>query len=290
MNNKELPKISVIVGNHSQRYDVLRKFAVKSLLNSEYPQDKFEIIVIDNNCDKSSFSILKDMFSEDKNVKVVKEGREGICFMRNKGFDFSNGDIIAYIDDDCEVDKGWLKRMSDFYSDRSISFGGGSIYDTEYKRFLRTSKNDPNWPEERRIIGGNMSFRKEVLKKNRFDDNIIYGKDEFELIHRLLKQNLNYYFDEEAINHHRCKSKFRKKMGRSSLGEKNEIFAESYFAIKKDIFDRNYGRKLNYLKYLFNEIVNKSKIKKINNKQSNGLFIVKFKAVAKAYNDLKRLQ
>ncbi len=283
--NKNYPKISIIIGNHSQRYDVLNKYSVTSVLKSDYSIESIEIIIVDNNCDQNSFEILNEMFSKEKNIKVIKEKRSGICFMRNKGFETSTGDIVAYMDDDCEVDELWLKRIANFYSDTSISFGGGAIFDTQQKKLLRQKKDDPAWPEERRIIGGNMSFRREILDKNKFDTNIIYGKEDFELIYRLLKQNLKYYFDETPIKHHRAKSKFRRINGGSlTLGEKEEEFSELYFNAKKEIFNRYFNKKFFSARHIFTKIINFPLIFR-----RNKLYLIHFKAKIQAYKDIKRL-
>jgi glycosyltransferase involved in cell wall biosynthesis len=250
MNKKSMPdkekehlKVSIVVGNHSQRYDVLHKYAIASILNSDYPLEKIEIIIVDNNCDKVSLTILQEMFCKIGNIKIIRESQQGTCFMRNRGLSVTSGEIIAFIDDDCEVDRNWLKRMVNFYSDPIISFGGGSVFDVKLNRYVRSEVN-LKWRQDLHVIGGNMSFRKEILLENQFDTNLIYDNDEFELISRLLLQNYKYYFDLMAIKHYRANSLYRKvancKETFTSRGENESKFGKYYYKLKKRIFERNY--------------------------------------------------
>jgi glycosyltransferase involved in cell wall biosynthesis len=235
--------ISVVIGTHSNRNDILDKYAVQSVLHSKYPKDKFEIIIVDNNDNNNVHQDLIKMYSDNTQIRIDKENRPGICFVRNKGSELSNGDVVAFIDDDCEVDPLWLNRINEFYQDRSIMFGGGSIYDTCLKRYLRESKNDIKWEEEHRIIGGNMSFRKELFRNFQFDNNIVYGKDDFELIFRLLKEGYQWYFDENHILHHRSASQYRKEDFKlNKKGRKLEDTFELYFKLKKRLYAKLYSR------------------------------------------------
>lgn len=238
---KENYFISVVIGTYSKRNDVLNKYAVQSVLNSEYPKDGFEIIIVDNNANKDIHNDLVRMYSNSSQVRIGKEDRPGICFVRNKGVGLSKGDIVCFIDDDCEVDPLWLNRINEFYQDGSVMFGGGSVYDAFSHRRLRESKYDPKWEEERRIPGGNMSFRKQLFKRFRFDENIIYGKDEFELIFRLLKEGYAWYFDEKPIVHHRLPSQYRS--GNIKLNKEAKTLeknSELYFRLKKKMYTRLY--------------------------------------------------
>ena len=49
--------------------------------------------------------MLKENFG---NFKAVIEKRDGISFARNTGGEFALGDIIAFTDDDCVVDRNYI--------------------------------------------------------------------------------------------------------------------------------------------------------------------------------------
>lgn len=231
--------ITVAIGTFSNRNEILDEYGVTSVLKSDYPAESFDIVVVDNNNDDEINGELAERFKDREKVNLVREDIPGICRVRNKGALSATGDIVAFIDDDCEVDGGWLARMSAFYRDPKIMFGGGAIYDTMTTRFLRDRREDPKWPEERRIPGGNMSFRRSLFDRFRFDDNILYGVDDFELIVRLLMEGCEWYFDDEYILHHRAPSKYRGKVpALNKAGTDEGKRSERYFALKREIYKR----------------------------------------------------
>jgi glycosyltransferase involved in cell wall biosynthesis len=246
-----LPTISVVIGTHGDRSEVLRDRAVGSILVGDYPKDLVQVIVVDNHAEDDFYRPLCELFADNENVTVVREPRVGCSFSRNAGMDVATGEIVACIDDDCEVDPGWLRRLAEFYRDSAVQFGGGAIYDTALKKLVRSRGDDPEWPPERRIIFGNMSFRRSLLERNRPDNNMIYGKEEFELAYRLLAQGLVSYFDPEPITHHRALSDYREgRCGQlNDFGRREVSYAEVYFAVKKTVFSRHLGASRGAFRY-----------------------------------------
>ncbi len=50
-------------------------------------------------------------------IKLVKQDKlNGLSFARNLGIKASNGQIIAFIDDDSVADKNWIKYLVEGYS------------------------------------------------------------------------------------------------------------------------------------------------------------------------------
>lgn len=66
-----------------------------------------EIIVVNN----ASTDSTKDVALKHKGVKVVDENRKGIVWARKAGFEASTGDLIANIDADNRLPKGWLNTV-----------------------------------------------------------------------------------------------------------------------------------------------------------------------------------
>jgi GT2 family glycosyltransferase len=100
---KSLPNVSIIIINRNGHH-WLRSF-FPSIMNTNYP--KFEIIVVDNGSTDQSISYLRNY--PDNKVHVI-ELKDNLGFARaaNVGIRDANGEIIAFLNNDIEVDENWL--------------------------------------------------------------------------------------------------------------------------------------------------------------------------------------
>lgn len=116
--DEDLPTITVIVPTAMSRIEEL-KASIEHLQMLDYPN--FEIIVVDN---RRASAPATDTFD----VRVVRETRPGISAARNAGLAVAKGEIVAFTDDDVEVDPGWLRALgSRFVSDPDLSAVNGLV-------------------------------------------------------------------------------------------------------------------------------------------------------------------
>ncbi|WP_066894751.1 glycosyltransferase [Clostridium nigeriense] len=122
---EEYPFVSVLVPAHNEG-KVIEKTA-KSLLAFDYPKDKYEIIIINDNSSDNSAEILSDISNEfkDRNFIVINtdktNGGKGKSNALNIGFERSKGEIIAVYDADNTPEKNALKYLvSTLVKDNSL--------------------------------------------------------------------------------------------------------------------------------------------------------------------------
>lgn len=121
IDSENLPRISVIVPNYNS-VDTIKR-CLESLVNISYPKDKLEIIVADNNSTDGSRKII-DSFS----VKLVLEKEiQSSYAARNKAVEEGKGDIFAFTDSDCIVDKSWLLNSLKYFENDEIGGIAGKI-------------------------------------------------------------------------------------------------------------------------------------------------------------------
>lgn len=109
--------ISVIIPFRNEAENILK--SMQSIENLDYPEDKFEVIYIDDNSTDNSYE-LADQNNKKANIKIIRLPDE-IPFKGNKkraieyGIEQSIGDIIVTTDADCIHQKSWLRRLADCF-------------------------------------------------------------------------------------------------------------------------------------------------------------------------------
>jgi len=104
----ELPKISVVVPTYN------RSAALRSCLNAladDVPCDT-EVIVVSDGGDRAIFPDLSEIGLK-LNLTVIHTHHGGPAHARNVGLKTSTAPIVAFIDDDCIPNPGWLRRLTE---------------------------------------------------------------------------------------------------------------------------------------------------------------------------------
>ncbi|HSD11224.1 MAG TPA: glycosyltransferase, partial [Candidatus Binatia bacterium] len=88
-----------------------------SILRTDYPAHRREVIVVDNGSSDATRSIL-DRYP----VRVLSEPRRGPSIARNRGIEAATGEIVAFTDADCVASQGWLRELV-----RSFATGAAGV-------------------------------------------------------------------------------------------------------------------------------------------------------------------
>jgi GT2 family glycosyltransferase len=105
---RALPRATVVVPTTASRADELVECA-RRLSALDYPD--FEVIVVDNRRAPGAGDDVLARVASLPGVRVLAERRPGISAARNAGLRAATGAVIAYTDDDVEVDAGWLRAL-----------------------------------------------------------------------------------------------------------------------------------------------------------------------------------
>ncbi len=144
----------------------------------------FEIIVVDNaSTDKTS-----EVAGSFAGVRVIREEKKGLTIARQRGYQESSGDIIAYIDADTHMPEGWYETiMKEFSGNSRLACLSGPYvyYDIpKFQKFLvkiywLLLAVPIYWIVGYMAVGGNFAARRSILEKmNGFDASIsFYGED-----------------------------------------------------------------------------------------------------------------
>ena len=117
-------RVSVIILNWNGG-DYLSR-CVKSVLETDYPGDLLEVIVIDNGSTDGSAKSVKKMFPQ---VKLIENKKNlGFCVGNNIGIKHASGDILILLNNDTIVDKNWINEILKVVKDPKIGIVGCRLY------------------------------------------------------------------------------------------------------------------------------------------------------------------
>jgi hypothetical protein len=101
-----LARASVVVPTDVARPDQLRR-CVQRLVTLDHPD--YDVIVVDNRR-------VAGPPLELPGARVVREPRPGISAARNRGLAEATGEIVAFTDDDVDVDRRWLRAIGERFA------------------------------------------------------------------------------------------------------------------------------------------------------------------------------
>jgi GT2 family glycosyltransferase len=111
--------VSVVVcttGRRPSLHDLLRSLAAQD-------DPCYEVVVVEN----ASAPALPTATIEALGARHVVEPRTGLDVARNRGLAEAAGDIVAFVDDDCLVTRGWLAALRRAFDDDTVDLVTGRV-------------------------------------------------------------------------------------------------------------------------------------------------------------------
>lgn len=106
--------ISIVVPCHNEEKRI--EGCIRALLALDYPKDRYEILMVDNNSTDASVEIVR-RYPE---VRLLSETMPGDFAARNKGVSEARGEIIAFTDSDTAPYPDWLRTIVDVMGDPGV--------------------------------------------------------------------------------------------------------------------------------------------------------------------------
>ena len=110
MKEKIKPRVTILVANYNSLKfrDLLDEF-FESVLNLNYPKDRYEVIVVDNGSRDGSLKYIRENYPR---VRVIELDKNyGFAKANNIGASLSTGEFLALMNNDTVLDRNWLIEM-----------------------------------------------------------------------------------------------------------------------------------------------------------------------------------
>ena len=166
----DAPFVSVIVPTHN-RPDLLQR-CLPSLTTLYYPN--YEIIIVDNAPrDTATADFIQKNYSDTQQIRYLREDRAGPSWARNCGIAAAQGEILAFTDDDVEVDRYWLiELVKNFDMQADVACVTGHVFPLELEtasQFWYEEYGGSNWFEEEKSDDFKWWFTRHLfdMKENR---------------------------------------------------------------------------------------------------------------------------
>ncbi|MGD0158843.1 MAG: glycosyltransferase [Candidatus Bathyarchaeia archaeon] len=172
----ELPFVSIVVCTYNRKK--LLKDCLNSIFSADYPSSLYEVIIVDG----GSTDGTKELCKAFPKIRFIIESKFGLAHARNKGASLARGSVVAYVDDDCVVDKFWLKNLlKGFQYSKSVVGVGGPVFPLHPelippKIFVLAPLGFYDEGRAIKLVSGivmpNSAFRRQIFETIQFDETL----------------------------------------------------------------------------------------------------------------------
>lgn len=177
----------------------------------------WELVIVDNSSTDNTAEVIARAEKQSRfAMRRAFEAVPGLARARNRGLSLAQGEIVAFTDDDCYPDGGYLAALHACFADRECAFGGGRVllFDPRDRRVTIQESADcksiaPNsFIRSGMMHGANMAFRRESLVcVNGFDERLGAGTffrsgEDTDMFRRLSLAGMKGVYDPNIVVRH----------------------------------------------------------------------------------------
>jgi GT2 family glycosyltransferase len=205
-----LPQFSVVVPTYERPAQL--SACVRALSRLDYPRDRFEVLIVDDASARPPHDVVESLGGS-LDVKLVGRAENaGPAAARNLGAGRARGEFLAFTDDDCEPERGWLRAFAARFEDAPARVVGGRtvnalednpcsetsqlIIDVVYAHFNRDSA------DARFFASNNFAVHAESFREAGGFDETFRTSEDREFCARWRSRGLGMTYEPRAVVRH----------------------------------------------------------------------------------------
>jgi GT2 family glycosyltransferase len=192
---RDRPLFSVVIATYNRPAVLARTLDQLTPERQGMAADAFEIIVTDDSRDDATEVMIRERYPH---VRYVRGAHRGPAANRNGGAAIAKGEWLAFIDDDCQPQDGWLAALAHADAASAPDVIEGRILATEkidspFRHYGENLTGDLFW-------SGNLAVRRAVFNRlGRFDEDFTQAAgDDLELGARIRRSGVPTMFCPDA--------------------------------------------------------------------------------------------
>lgn len=117
-----LPSVSIVIPTYGRPGQLAE--CLGSIARLDYPRDRFEVLVVDDGGPALLDQVVAPFRSQVR-LTLIRQVNAGPSAARNAGVGHATGGYLAFTDDDCRLDPGWLRALARVWAESPDCMVGG---------------------------------------------------------------------------------------------------------------------------------------------------------------------
>ena len=168
-------KVSIVIPAKNEGEHIAR--LIESINKLNYDRENIEVILVDNGSTDDTASIANKL-----NVRVYSKLNANVGGLRNYGVSKSQGEILAFVDADCEIKENWLNAAIELLDDEKIGAVGGQCESPPSGNWLEKTwapYNASETTEASHLAASSIIIKTSLFEEiGGFDEELTAGEDD----------------------------------------------------------------------------------------------------------------
>ncbi|MBN2349269.1 MAG: glycosyltransferase [Bacteroidales bacterium] len=171
--------ISVIIPARNEENNIV--YILNDLFSQKYPKELYEVIVIDDHSNDSTFERIKNFGNKKTNIKIFRlpDKLNGKKHALNYGINKSSGELILVTDADCRLTNLWIATIASFYQHKNNPDMIIGLVNMQSGRGILSNIQEADLASLAGVAAGSAAINKPVLCNGA---NLAFKKSSFETL------------------------------------------------------------------------------------------------------------